>query len=53
MHGVRMGTINYLPNVDPWTADELEGQTAEVKASLARIPIPTGEWIGPQRSSDE
>jgi hypothetical protein len=47
MHGVRMSMIDYLAKIDPWTVEELERQTAEVKASLARIPIPATEWIGP------
>ena len=47
MHGVRMSMIDYLAKMDPWTVEELERQTAEVKASLARIPIPATEWIGP------
>jgi len=47
MYAVRGGAVDTLSKVEPWTAEELDKQTAQVAATLERMPIPKGEWIGP------
>ncbi len=46
-HAVRNTTIRMLADADPWTAENLDAQTAETAASLARVPLPNREWLGP------
>jgi hypothetical protein len=46
-HAVRNTAIRLLAAVDPWTVENLDAQTAETAATLARIPVPDREWLGP------
>lgn len=47
MHFVRSSAIDFLGKVDPWTAEEIDKQTAAVVAWLRRMPTPIREWVGP------
>jgi hypothetical protein len=47
MHGVTMGAIGRLGEIDPWSAEQLERETAAAKKVLAELPDPQGEWVGP------
>lgn len=40
-------TIRMLRSVDPWTVERLDELTAESAASLATVPVPAREWLGP------
>ena len=46
-HAFRSATIRMLGSVDPWTVERLEELTAETAASLARVPVPPRDWLGP------
>ncbi len=47
MNFIRSSAIDFLGKIDPWTAEEIDKQAAEVVESLRRLPIPDREWIGP------
>lgn len=47
MHGVTIGAIRKLGEVDPWSVDQLERETAVAREALGGLPGPRGEWMGP------
>lgn len=46
-HAVRKAMLDLFVSIDPWTKEELDRQTTELAAELARLPVPTAEWQGP------
>ena len=47
VHFVRIGVINSLAQIDPWTVEHLDEETEKVAQSLRTITVPDREWIGP------
>lgn len=47
MHGVTTGAIRKLAEIDPWSVEQLEQETASAQDEFAKLPPPQGEWVGP------
>lgn len=47
MHGVTMSVTSKLAEIDPWSVDQLERETAGAREAFAKLPPPQGEWVGP------
>jgi hypothetical protein len=53
---VRSSAISFLANIEPWSAEEIDKQAAEVDAALERLPIPLRQPLaecGASRSASD
>jgi hypothetical protein len=47
MHTVRAALIKRISEIEPWTVERLDQETAEVQKSPLLEHVPSTEWIGP------
>jgi hypothetical protein len=47
MHTMRATLVKHISEIEPWTVERLDAETAEVQKSPLLQQTPSGEWIGP------